>query len=208
VFDHFVEDNHCNIVMDYAEGGTLHNKIKFQSELSVPFDQSIILNVFSQVASALYECKRQKVIHRDINPSNLFITKEGQVKLAGFTFSCSLNYTSQLASTYNSSPLYQAPETAKDQPYSFPADIWSFDCVIYELMTFKHRFVGKNLSDLVPKIIKGDYPPLKGNYSSNLKQTVNKMLTVDVKKRITIDEIYDSPSFSKCSHHSISHNSK
>jgi NIMA (never in mitosis gene a)-related kinase len=77
VFDHFVEDNHCNIVMDYAEGGTLHNKIKFQSELTVPFEEIFILHVFSQVASALYECKKKLVIHADVNPNNIFFTKEG-----------------------------------------------------------------------------------------------------------------------------------
>jgi serine/threonine protein kinase len=82
-----------------------------------------------------------------------------------------------------------APEMIQDNSYSFPADIWSLGCVIYELMTLKPPFIGSKIPDLTPKITKGEYPPLEGNYNQKLKDLIENMLTVNIDKRITIEEI-------------------
>jgi serine/threonine protein kinase len=73
VIDHFADENNFCIVVEYVDGCNLQDKIKSQN---VPFEESFILNVISQLASALYECKRKKVLHRDIKSPNIFFTKE------------------------------------------------------------------------------------------------------------------------------------
>jgi NIMA (never in mitosis gene a)-related kinase len=191
VFDHFVDENNFCIVVEYVDGGDLEDKIKSQIEQSIPFEEKFILNVFSQLVSALYECKQKKVLHRDIKPSNIFFTKEGQIKLGDFGVARSLDFTFQQVSTFAGTPSYMAPEIFQEKPkYSFPADVWSLGCVIYELMTLKPLFTG-NLIDLPRKIIQGQYPPLKGNYSPQLNLLVNDMLTVDLSKRISIEKFFN-----------------
>jgi serine/threonine protein kinase len=61
--------------------------------------------------------------------------------------------------------------------------------VFYQLMALKDPFKGLNISDVTPKIIHGEYPPLGGKYSLDLKHLVGKMLFVDANKRISIEHI-------------------
>jgi serine/threonine protein kinase len=56
-------------------------------------------------------------------------------------------------------------------------------------MTFRHPFTGRTINGFINKIKKGEYPPLEGNYTQELKQLVSKMLIVDAKNRISIEEI-------------------
>lgn len=79
-----------------------------------------------------HELTGHKVIHRDIKPGNVFLTKDGSVKLGDFGLCRSLNDQSQ-AATNVGTPLYMAPEILAKQPYSEKADVWSLGCVIYEL---------------------------------------------------------------------------
>jgi serine/threonine protein kinase len=125
-----------------------------------------------------------------INPANILFTKEGQIKLADFGVGHSLDSILQQASSFTGTLSYMAPEVIQEEPsYSFPADVWSLGCVIYQLMALKLPFIGRNICDLLQKIKKGEYPPLEGNYRQELKQLVSKMLIVDASKRISIEEI-------------------
>ena len=79
------------------------------------------------------------IIHRDLKTANVFISKNGLVKLGDMNVSKSadkngLNYTQ------TGTPYYASPEVWRDEPYDFKSDIWSLGCVLYEMITLKPPF--------------------------------------------------------------------
>jgi NIMA (never in mitosis gene a)-related kinase len=190
VFNYSFKGNFLFIVMELVEeGSTLNKKIKEHSFKNIPFEETFIFDIFIQLASALYECKKQNILHLNLNPKNILITKEGQVKLTDFGISCLLDSTHQQTSAFIGPTKYIAPEVTNDQPCSFPADVWSLGCVIYQLMALKHPVTGSKLDEIINYINKRNFSPLPENYDQELKQTVEKMLALDVKNRITIEAI-------------------
>jgi TPR repeat protein len=94
-----------------------------------------------------------------------------------------------MATTLAGTPNYMAPEVLKREPYSFPSDIWSFGCVMYQLIMLKLPFVGRDILELLSNITEGKYLHLKGNYHPKLIQTFERMLIVDTDFRISIEDI-------------------
>lgn len=79
-----------------------------------------------------------KIVHRDIKCANLFLTKEGVLKLGDLNVS-KVNKRGML-STQTGTPYYASPEVWKDKPYDLKSDIWSVGCVLYELTTLNPPF--------------------------------------------------------------------
>ena len=70
-----------NIVMDYADGGDLQTKIKSQKK---SFLENQILDWFTQICLAIKHIHDKKILHRDLKSGNIFLTKEGKIKLGDF----------------------------------------------------------------------------------------------------------------------------
>ncbi|XP_067454559.1 serine/threonine-protein kinase Nek1-like [Thunnus thynnus] len=104
------------IVMDYCEGGDLLKKINSQKgEL---FSEEQILDWFVQICLLLKHIHDRKILHRDIKPQNIFLTKDGTVQLGDFGVSRVLNSTKELATTITGTRLYLSPEIWKKLPYN------------------------------------------------------------------------------------------
>jgi serine/threonine protein kinase len=150
---YFKEDKFLCIVMELVvEGYTLNEKIKEHSSNKILFEETFIIDVFTQLTSALNECKQHNILHFDLKPDNFLITKEGQIKLSDFGVGRLLDSTYQQAYTFVGTPLYMAPEVLSNEPYSFAADVWSFGCVIYQLMTLKPPFDGTKREEIIQSI--------------------------------------------------------
>ncbi len=83
-YDFFVEDEQLNIVLEYASGGDLSQRIKAAKEAAKPFDEELVLFWFAQIASALQSVHSQKILHRDLKTQNIFLTDKDIVKLGDF----------------------------------------------------------------------------------------------------------------------------
>jgi NIMA (never in mitosis gene a)-related kinase len=132
-----------------------------------------------------------KIVHRDIKCANLFLTKEGVVKLGDLNVSKVAKMG--LLSTQTGTPYYASPEVWKDRPYDHRSDIWSLGCVLYEMITLLPPFRASSMAGLATKVTKGQYGPIPQQYSVDLSQMIRSMLQVEPRNRPTIDKILATP---------------
>ena len=79
-------------------------------------------------------------MHRDLKSQNIFITKNGLIKLGDFGIARVLSYTRSKAKTVVCTPYYLSPEIIKSEPYSFKSDIWSLGVLLYEMCALQPPF--------------------------------------------------------------------
>ena len=102
---------------------------------------------FVQITLALDFIHTRKILHRDLKSQNVFLTKDGQIKLGDFGIARVLNRTVDLAQTSIGTPLYMSPECCNNKPYSFKSDVWSLGCILYEMCTGgRHPFNARDLN--------------------------------------------------------------
>ena len=177
--------------MEYADGGDLSMKIKAQNGNLFPEDK--ILDWFTQVCLAIKHIHDRKILHRDIKSQNIFLMKDGKVKLGDFGIAKCLDQTIDKAKTYVGTPYYLSPEIINSQPYGFQSDIWSLGVLLYEMCALKMPFDASNLPQLYMKIINCNYQPLNNKYSEGLKNLIRDMLNETSVRRPTISKILENP---------------
>ena len=74
-----------------------------------------------------------------------------------------------LTSLQAGTPYYTAPEMIQQEPYSYPADCWSFGVIVHQLLALERPFDGSSTADLVKSILSGEIPPLPAHYSEDIK---------------------------------------
>jgi NIMA (never in mitosis gene a)-related kinase len=107
-----------------------------------------------------------KICHRDIKCANLFLTKEGIVKLGDLNVSKVAK--KGMLHTQTGTPYYASPEVWKDKPYDNRSDIWSLGCVLYEMLTLNPPFRAPNMNGLYHKVLRGLYEPIPSMYSKDM----------------------------------------
>ena len=194
-----------HLITEYADNGDLEQKIKEQNEKNVFFPEKQIINWLIQICLALKYIHGMNVIHRDIKPSNIFLTKNGIIKIGDFGISKILSKNHKKTKTHIGTPNYMAPEVIESEKYDFNVDIWSLGVTFFELITFKAPFYGNSEYGLFLNIINGQkkmsintFNNNNGNeYSHQLIDIINKMISNQPKQRPSIDEILNVPIIKK-----------
>jgi NIMA (never in mitosis gene a)-related kinase len=86
-----------------------------------------------------------------------------------------------------------SPEICENKDYSFKTDIWSLGVILYELCALKPPFEANSLAALALKILRGEYNPLPGSFSKDIRKLIIEMLTVDPSKRPSISTVLKNP---------------
>lgn len=182
---------YLELIMEYAEKGDLYNQLIKQAKSNKYFPEKIIINWLVQICSALKYLHSKHIIHRDIKPQNIFLSKKGEIKLGDFGVSKTLNNTLEKAKTFVGTAYYLPPEIIDEKKYSYEADIWSLGVSFYQLMTFKMPFDGESIPAIIKKIATGaGYKKIsKKYYSEELINIVYKMMSTKPKARPKADEI-------------------
>lgn len=181
----FVRSGWLCLVMDFADGGDLCAAVKERGKSGAPFEESAVLECFSQVADAVRFVHAQKMVHRDIKSRNIFLCRTGKALLGDFGLVRLLETTCELAHTRVGTPYYLSPEIIRKQPYNYKTDVWSLGVLLYEMAALKRPFVG-TLESLPKIIIKGEYEPLGSHYSAELHGLVARMLAIDPAQRLDL----------------------
>jgi serine/threonine-protein kinase len=129
LYDSGEHDGDFYIVMEYVEGKSLAEHLRTGPRL--PLERTVRWT--RQICEGLDAAHTSKVIHRDIKPDNIMITRQGDVKLVdfGLAFLADVTQTQTVAGT----PLYKAPERWHGETGSERSDLYSVGCVLYEMLT-------------------------------------------------------------------------
>ena len=152
-------------------------------------EEKDVVDVFYQMTSALRYIHDRNVLHRDLKTANIFLTKEGMVKIGDFGISKMLTTRQGGAETVLGTPYYISPEMCEGKIYDEKSDIWALGCIVYEMACLQKTFEGSNLPALVNKIMRGQFAPIRGEYSPLFKQLVRDLLQRDPEFRPSASEI-------------------
>ncbi len=134
-------------VMERIDGGTIKDLLSRRGRLAWP----AVVDIARQTASALQCAHNHGVVHRDLKPGNLFLTRAGVVKLGDFGIACDLQQGSQLTAQGLTvgTHAYMAPEQiTASEPVTGQADLYSLGCCLYEMLTGQKVFAAQNFAQL------------------------------------------------------------
>lgn len=177
VYDVGVEGKNIHyIVMEYVGGSTLSELI--EQKKKIPVKQAV--NIAKQIASALNHAHKNHIIHRDIKPHNILLTKEGRVKVTDFGIAKAVT-SSTIVSGENvmGSVHYFSPEQARGGYIDEKSDIYSLGIVLYEMITGRLPFEGDSPVSVAMKHIS---EPLKLEESTKIPKSLETIILTATQK--------------------------
>ena len=187
IYDSFQTDTHILIVMEYI-CADLISFIKKRGKIS----ENIAKLIFKQMIKGLKYIHKSNIVHRDIKLDNLLIDLTNTIKICDFGVSKILK-KGDVMYEHCGTPAYIAPEIIEDKGYEgFSCDIWSAGITLYYMLSGSQPFKGKDIEEIQSLIFKGNYDKIK-DVSEEVNDLISKMLKVNPKERISIDDILKHP---------------
>ncbi|WHZ20631.1 MAG: Serine/threonine protein kinase [Rhodanobacteraceae bacterium] len=165
------------MVMELVEGETLAARLK---RGALPIGTA--LAYASQILAALAEAHAKGIVHRDLKPGNIMLAKSGikvlDFGLAKFVADETVTATGNAMGT----PAYVSPEQRQGRPADPRSDIWSFGCVLYEMLTGarvgarRQRIMPRKLEDIVDRCLEDD-PSVRWQTVTELQQALATVTT-------------------------------
>src|SRR5438128_1316774 len=175
------------VVSEWLEGETLRRRM---SGSALP--QRRVIDYASQIAHGLAAAHEKGIVHRDLKPDNIFITKDGRVKILDFGIAKLTQPEGNQSQTeiptrrVNTDPGvvigtvgYMSPEQVRGKGVDHRSDIFSFGAILYEMLSGRRAFQGESSADTMSAILKEDPPDLLStnqNISPALERLVNHCL--------------------------------
>jgi CRP-like cAMP-binding protein/tRNA A-37 threonylcarbamoyl transferase component Bud32 len=132
------------IIMEYLSGTLLKNMVSARQKLSIPR----VVDIAMQVCYGLEYAHQHGIIHQDVNPGNIFIQPDGQVKIIDFGLAIQRGGVDSNF-LFPGTIYYISPEQLKGEPVDERADIYSLGMTVYEMITGKRPFPGCHMKTIV-----------------------------------------------------------
>jgi serine/threonine protein kinase len=168
IYDFGSIDDEYFIAMEYLFGKDLRKLTRKASKTAVPLGLENILYIISRICAGLdyshnlkdLQGKPLNIIHRDINPQNIFLTYEGQVKIIDFGIAKAASHNSTTHEGLIKGKLaYMSPEQATGKTIDHRSDIFSTGIIFYELLAGRRMFEGETMQ-VYSKVREAQYEPL------------------------------------------------
>ncbi len=165
------------IVMELVEGITLKNFIERKGKLEVKEAVGIAI----QIAMGMEAAHMNHIIHRDIKPQNIIISREGKVKVTDFGIAKATN-SNTITSNAMGSVHYLSPEQARGGYSDEKSDIYSLGVTLYEMLSGQLPFAGDNTVSVALLHIQGEATPLR-ELDPNIPLSVDRIVQKCMQKR-------------------------
>jgi serine/threonine protein kinase/Tol biopolymer transport system component len=182
------------LALELVEGSTLADRV---ASGALPLDE--VIGVGRQIAEALEAAHEKGIIHRDLKPANVKITASGAVKVLDFglakawegapdaqlSVAPTLTATLDRERTILGTPAYMSPEQARGRALDKRTDIWSFGCVLFEMLTGRSAFADETISDTLARVLDRDvdWHALPGSTPVRVRDLLRRCLQKDVNRR-------------------------
>jgi eukaryotic-like serine/threonine-protein kinase len=160
IFDFDRVDGELCIILEYIDGWSLIEYLDRHRDCQKPADLELSIFIISRVCRALqYVYEKAAIVHRDISPSNIMMTREGTVKLIDFGIA---TRSGTRDSSLTGKPAYMAPEMIVELRADNRSDIFSLGTVLYEMLTGDRLFLGKTTAEVLEQVISAQLPSPRG----------------------------------------------
>jgi serine/threonine protein kinase len=159
VIDFGVEDGCYQMVMEFVEGESLKEVL----ERWRPINYDLALAIVHQTCRGLEHAHSKGIVHRDVKPGNIMLTKSGTVKITDFGLAklTQGSNSNTAADSILGTPLYMSPEQAFGESVDQRSDLFSLGTVLYELITGRQPFSSENYMGVIQNIIHKDIPSVR-----------------------------------------------
>jgi len=179
------------LVLEYVPGDILRGPMPVENAVGIA----------RQMAEAIEYAHEKGVLHRDLKPANIKVTPEGKVKVLDFglakafadetlgadpgrspTMSAAATRTGVILGT----AAYMSPEQARAKPLDHRTDIWSFGCVLYEILTGRLAFGGETVPDVIAAVIgrEPDWAALPAACPAGVVKMLRRCVEKDLHRRL------------------------
>lgn len=166
------EDNFYYLILEYVDGMTLKEFMINNENISL----STVISIMKQISDGLSHAHKNGIIHRDIKPQNILLTKNLECKITDFGISraygdTTLTQTNQMLGTV----YYLSPEQARGNVATAQSDIYSLGILMFELLTGKIPFKGESAVAIALKHLQEELPNID-KYRTNIPQSVKNII--------------------------------
>jgi serine/threonine-protein kinase len=182
------EEESGYLVLEYVPGETLAERVARE-----PLELDEALSIGQQIAEAVSAAHKKGIVHRDLKPRNIKITPEGRVKVLDFGLAkISISEGKDIEATAThlgrviGTPAYMSPEQARGKETDQRTDIWSFGCIMYQMLSGNLPFEGETATDTLARIIERepDWQTLPKQIPSNIRTLLKRCLEKDTDRRL------------------------
>jgi eukaryotic-like serine/threonine-protein kinase len=191
------EANGCHfLVLELADGETLAARL---AGGRLPVDEA--LAIARQVADALEAAHEKGIVHRDLKPANIAFTADGLVKVLDFglakavdaarttdlTMSPTITFAATQAGVILGTAAYMSPEQAKGRDADKRSDVWSFGCVLYEMLTGRRAFDREDVTETIAAVVRDqpDWALVPPGTPEQVRLLLKKCLEKDRRARVS-----------------------
>ena len=185
------DNNVMYLLLEYADNNNMFHYIQKTKP-----DERMIHKLFFQTVQAIEYIHNKNIMHRDLKPENILLDANFNAKVCDFGWCAEWNEIER-RQTFCGTNEYMAPEIHAAQKQDFMIDIWAMGILLYEMYHKRAPFTGRSPKDIYENISKKRIKYTANPMCPEAKDMIDRILQLNPKNRLKIDQIFAHPYFSK-----------